>query len=420
MIPSSRQRKIILAILLMAVGAGGVWFVFFREPQPDINEVGGTILLYEVVRPPADVPNPLVDPAQRRAMIEALERRFGFAGLRHVTARISDNDRLEIAIPNVGKHEEHVEAVKDLVALRGDIEFRVLANSVDDTEAMEEAERVFLDAIADENLRAELQLTQRKGLPPPGPRVPGRTDFKVFSLKRPNGHTSLVRYSWLELGPYEQRTLSLDNAAEHNAERNEAWKKMAERRGRAMTLSVKFGSRREKPLLEGALFFSRTCLDENLTEDQRRQKRFDYFVLSRHPEIDPADPHQRETPRIDGSRLASVGRAQIIEVGSGLAPWNIGFLFDQAGAELFRALTRKNLPSGDDGEIKRHVAIVVDGRVLTTPTINSVIGREAQISGYFTKREAENLAAALASGALPAPLKPWPVAERNVAPKGAR
>jgi protein-export membrane protein SecD len=51
------------------------------------------------------------------------------------------------------------------------------------------------------------------------------------------------------------------------------------------------------------------------------------------------------------------------------------------------------------------MAIVLDGRVLSAPTINGAISGNGEISGQFTQQEAESLAIQMRYGALPVPLK---------------
>lgn len=70
------------------------------------------------------------------------------------------------------------------------------------------------------------------------------------------------------------------------------------------------------------------------------------------------------------------------------------FTLDSAGATIFGDATSKNLGRG--------LAIVLDGRALSVPVIRERITSEGMISGMFTLREAQVLATALASGALPA------------------
>ncbi|MBQ3696053.1 MAG: protein translocase subunit SecD [Alphaproteobacteria bacterium] len=75
----------------------------------------------------------------------------------------------------------------------------------------------------------------------------------------------------------------------------------------------------------------------------------------------------------------------------------VSFSFKSAGAKKFGNATRDN--------VGRRLAIVLDGKVISAPTINSPItGGKGIITGNFTVQSANDLALLLRSGALPAPL----------------
>ena len=79
--------------------------------------------------------------------------------------------------------------------------------------------------------------------------------------------------------------------------------------------------------------------------------------------------------------------------------------FDASGARRFAKLTTEH--------VNERFAIVLDGKVLSAPTIREPIpGGRGQISGGFTLQQAKDLAVLLRSGALPAPLKV--IEERSV------
>lgn len=81
--------------------------------------------------------------------------------------------------------------------------------------------------------------------------------------------------------------------------------------------------------------------------------------------------------------------------------------FDNAGGEKFAKLTTEN--------VNKPFAIILDGKVLSAPNINSpILGGVAIISGSFTTESANQLAISLRSGALPVDLKV--IEERTVGP----
>ena len=72
--------------------------------------------------------------------------------------------------------------------------------------------------------------------------------------------------------------------------------------------------------------------------------------------------------------------------------------FDAQGARVFERVTGEN--------IKKRLAIVLDGVVYSAPVIQDKIGGgKATITGNFTDQEARDLAVVLRAGALPAPVK---------------
>jgi len=98
----------------------------------------------------------------------------------------------------------------------------------------------------------------------------------------------------------------------------------------------------------------------------------------------------------------------------------VSFTFDQTGAFLFGDLTtRFNRPGRPDGQ-KRKLAIVLDRKVYSAPSLNDAItGGRGQISGGsggFTETEADNLVSVLNAGALEVPIDPKPLSEATVDP----
>jgi preprotein translocase subunit SecD len=76
----------------------------------------------------------------------------------------------------------------------------------------------------------------------------------------------------------------------------------------------------------------------------------------------------------------------------------VEFEFNSEGGRIFRRETGRH--------IKDNMAVVLDDRVMTAPTINSAIGRNGQITlGGAGLQQAQDLALVLRAGALPVPLK---------------
>jgi preprotein translocase subunit SecD len=94
------------------------------------------------------------------------------------------------------------------------------------------------------------------------------------------------------------------------------------------------------------------------------------------------------------------------QAASGSSNYEISFSLTPAGATRFAEVTGKN--------INEFLCIVLDNEVKSRATIQSQIHDQGQITGSFTKRQAEDLALTLRSGALPA--KAIYLEERTVGP----
>ncbi len=79
-----------------------------------------------------------------------------------------------------------------------------------------------------------------------------------------------------------------------------------------------------------------------------------------------------------------------------LGQYEIGFELTGEGSDQFYEYTRANI-----GE---PLAIILDGRVLSAPTINAAIRDTGVITGQFSQEEADSLAVQMRYGALPVPL----------------
>ncbi len=86
---------------------------------------------------------------------------------------------------------------------------------------------------------------------------------------------------------------------------------------------------------------------------------------------------------------------------------DVDFTFNATGARKFGQVTQEN--------VGRRFAIVLDGKVISAPVIQTpILGGSGQITGNFTVEQANNLAILLRAGALPAKLTP--IEQRVVGP----
>jgi preprotein translocase subunit SecD len=100
-------------------------------------------------------------------------------------------------------------------------------------------------------------------------------------------------------------------------------------------------------------------------------------------------------------RRALITGDQLVDAKPQLSQQSVGyevmFRFDSVGAGRFASFTSAN--------IGKPFAIVLDGKIISAPTIQSaIIGGSGVITGNFSVESATELAALLRAGALPAPL----------------
>ncbi len=126
--------------------------------------------------------------------------------------------------------------------------------------------------------------------------------------------------------------------------------------------------------------------------------------------VDPKTGHERKTPYLLKKRTALTGEYLTdarVQIDSRYNEPYVSISFDARGARLFEQVTAQN--------IKKRLAIVLDGKVNSAPVIQDKIsGGKAQITGRYTTDEARDLAIVLRAGALPAPVKI--IEERTVGP----
>jgi preprotein translocase subunit SecD len=108
------------------------------------------------------------------------------------------------------------------------------------------------------------------------------------------------------------------------------------------------------------------------------------------------------TPVVTGRDLKNARRSLDYDTNTP----NVSFTLKPEAASRFRQVTGDN--------IGRPLGIVLDGQVVSAPTIQSAIYDQGQITGNYTLEEAQDLAIKLRSGALPASLEY--LEERTVGP----
>jgi preprotein translocase subunit SecD len=365
-------------VLLVLVGLAGLALLLLRGRYlwPDLEHRGGTLLVYEVAADAA--PNSY----QPSDLARAVARRLGASWRNGITVRPDEEGRLQVGVPRVGDHAAALKRIKGLLRRAGALEFPILANEVDDRDAVDAAWSYLTSARTTARVRRELERRDRAGRPPPPPPAP------------PDGfHTPLgsCTYGWVELGRALQQSMNLDDQAEKDPERGKFWLTVADARSRGETVSL--------PSLGGAPLYSRARRSRKRPESERAARRYEYFLLCRDPQPGKA---------LTGADLKSAAASR-----KGKDRPGITLSFTHHGGQLLHELTSANLPAGP---LTRYLAVVLDGRIVSIPGIKEAIRENALISGSFSAQEVDDIVMVLRAGALPARLEPNPVEETTVEP----
>jgi SecD/SecF fusion protein len=400
-----------------------------------IDLSGGTILVYEVDQAvsqqnrASDAPSASSGDRVKAdsALAEAIKRRIDGSDLQGVVVRPLGDTRVEIILPYGGRtdggaslNENSVEEIKAKIRTVGSLEFRILANQIDDAEAYAAAREFFKKAKDDPELQKELEAAARAGLPP---RFPNKAadDPKPFDVMG-----EAVRYEWVELARNRRAEMGLSTT--QNADRKTPrFEQFASQRTNGEPV---IDSGTDDKGVISAMYWSRPSLsDRKKNENKLRWERrkdtndednkppaadvadkfeyFDYFVLTRISDKD------RVRVGGDVSISASVGSDKNSRP-------SIAFVFNTRGGDLFYTVTSRNKISGSDAgnPVVRQLAIILDGLLISSPTLNEPIRTNGEISspGGFERKEAERIVNLLRSGALPATLKSEPVSQNTIGP----
>ncbi len=411
---------LILVLIPNVIAGVFIGLAFYQESEGKtgfrrgIDLAGGTILVYEVnldrtrerlgttdqVNPNTGATGLSADDIKKLA--ESLKRRIDPADLRNVVVRPVGTTRVEIILPfsnagsgeSAGITEDFVQEVKNLVSQVGVLEFRIVANPTDDREAIQDARNLLARADTDPAFKAELEERARRGLPPPAPRGESGNGYSVKVNGQKVDNTS---YEWVELGREERFSLGLSNEfATDPPKRRDGtqgtwlYPLLAARRAQVWPETID---------AYPALLYSREFTKATPSRDEEGKK-VEYFVLTR---VSPVD-----AMRVD----REVGLQA--NVGSrGLDP-AVTFQFNPAGANRFGKLTERNRKTES---FKRQLAVIMDEKIVSAPTLDAVIRDSGTISGSgFDMGSVTRLANIMRSGALNAELKPDPVSENTVGP----
>jgi SecD/SecF fusion protein len=441
-------RRGLLICLIPCVLAA--YFVVLGKYRLGIDLAGGTILVYEINlertkqrkeaqgdqqpagrRSSASSPAEGLSTDEMQQLAAQIKRRIDPADLKNVTVRPLGDSRVEIILPTGGAgasgranlSAEEIEEVKQLISQMGVLDFRILANPADDGPGIDAA-RSAIEGSPD-----ALDARAAKGLPPEAP-------VEEFNV-RVNEVNAKVRYVWVELDKEERTSLHINNA---NEGKSPLWAQLAQNRNKTVVHSYPAGDREDK--VASMLLFSRVTsptspdaikevlqakklvkegkLPESLIQNKTdteiyraiqddpeaaRQigpKKYDYFVLTRVSPLDQV--------KIGGDVTLTASSDQDRHFNPA-----IGFRLGGSGVQLFRDMTERNRPSG---QVMRNLAVVLDEKVISAPTLNQALPGSGQISSPrgLELKYVNRIVTMLRSGALSAELREKPVSENTIGP----
>ena len=424
------KRKFLLRLVVCLVptllAALAVGLAVMRESEGNagfrrgIDLAGGTILVYEVNLERSlrgKTPDAVaaagtgLSGEEIRKLAENLKRRIDPADLRNVIVRPVGTTRIEIILPRSGSvggttekkgaTEDYVQEVKERVRQVGVLEFRIVANSTDDAAGVSETRAAIERQKTDPKVKAELEDLARRGLPP----LAAPSSYSVTV----NGETVAdTTYQWVELGPEERDSYGLSNAY---AEDRPKPKKLADKADEVTWLYPSVAEARNAEggafaksgavvAVRGSLMFTRefTKLQPAVNEET---KKFEYFLLTR---VSPSD-----ATKVDRD-FGMQARSDTLRLDPA-----VFFSFNAYGANKFGKISERNR-KGDNG-FKRQLAVIMDDKIVSAPSLDAVIKDSGTISGgSFDQAGVNRLVFLLRSGALNAELKPDPVSENTVGP----
>jgi SecD/SecF fusion protein len=439
--------------------------------RPGIDIAGGTSLLYEIKPPPGGARNTNGNLAEQVAAL--LKKRVDPTGTRNLIWRPQGDTRLEIQLPRSSMTKEGSGKLKtDYAALKKQIDDANIASA----QVINVVENLSSDARDKELKRLAAGNTQREALfgqlrslfdkiknldaQLADLRKPGqKNDTKINDLSRERALASIAydeakaRIEQANLTAAEVEAI-LDSADADKAkqlaelkarfpERKATIDKLEELHPKYLATKNSIDDASDlKRLLRGSGVLEFHILVENPPAEQPEMiKRLDpggdgpapqandqsrWFEVDkpeefRHGQSNPFQWHGKSyvlawtTP--DKSMVhRDTGRDWALQraypTGSQRGDLIVGFEFDDAGAQLFSALTGNN--------INKPLGTVLDNKIITAPNIHSQIGKSGTIDGGsngYTEGERNYLINTLNAGSLPAQLDEQPISEREVGPQ---
>ena len=354
-----------------------------------IDLSGGTILVYQVKDTGRG------DSSRMDDLINALKKRINPEGLQDIPIRKVGNNRIEIILAEATP--EQVDQLKRKIVDVGALEFRILAN-----------ERK--DGARGSNAVARALAPGGLARPPKGYRW-GRVGETITGAPTATGARTITDAT---------RAWTIDKYA------NPRWTGSREDFARThVTLTGKDSTGAERTSSFAIVNNSRDTL--TLAKPHNFKSVTSYTIdynpggIEAGPDAivrdEPAENGRvekyillkQDSQNVTGELLSHAYLTQDERVQPA-----VGFEFNTQGARRFGALTRAHMPE-ENGAFRYRLAIVLDGLVMSAPSINDEIRERGIIEGVQPK-EVNYLIEILSSGSLPASIEPTPLLEENIGP----
>ena len=353
-----RQRLawVLIPLLVAALMIATGW-----PPKFGVDLRGGINMIGSLNLEAVDNEDPNYVPPKAQDIIPVLIKRVNPSGTKEIMIRALGEDKIEVTIPSVSLEE--AEGIWDSIVKTGKLEFRICAS------------RQFADhagvikAAEDASRSADFRDRRSKFVTTPeGERIgvwvgvakiiPTAADIEAGELP------SIMPYKFAPRSGHLIRNKATGQIVPLN------------------TLQYKDGDAL-------GLEFGVWCRDNGIQVPE---------ILMMYP---------KENQDVQGKHLSSV-RAQFDDKGRPA----IGFSTTAEGMGKLGLLTRLN--TEPDGQPKKELGIVLDGKLSSAPTINSTIRSNGEISGSFTQNEVNELKRNLDSGKLDVALNKNPISRNFV------
>ncbi len=374
--------KIAVIFIAISIGLIAVATGKFRRGY---DLAGGISLIYEIDQDPEnDVDGD--DKNLMKKLINAISPRIDPAGVMQVTIRQYGTEQVEIIIPEV--NDEEAAQIKRRIYTAGNLEFRIVADTTMDAEEVKLAESSERISIKDEIVNAYDNDPDRQYVIDLAKATKGT---RVFD-------GDIQRAEWLpvkadERAAVEKEVREKDLVVRGEGDSLEKLQFVGRERGRWVKVGIVPEESREK-----------------------NEGKFRFTPAAHHVSRASSDGGLEvlcviDEQNVTGGYLKSA-RAGFDQNGN----ISVDFRFRTQGAKRFGELTRRIVSEDQKSSRKHHLAIILDGELLSAPTLNSVITDSGQITGNFSKEEVDWLVGVLNAGSLPARLNKIPISERKISP----